>query len=181
MKKKVSENMTWFYVALVGIGISLLSLFQPVLMYARVGFNIVDLIKGDDLFNQYVLANYWGPVYWYITPTTITILALLAIVALACAIIGLLTLRTQRPNKKNFVLTIIGLVGIMIPSLTAIVCVVVLGDYFDGNLRLGLAPIISPIAIIVSIAAVIRRKNKAAEALRKEVEKKGLIWEAKEL
>ena len=90
-------------------------------------------------------------------------------------------MRAQYPNTKNFVLTIVGLIGVLIPSVTAIVCVVALGQYYPGGLSLGIAPVISPIAIMVSIGAVVRRKNKVAEELQKEVEEKGLIWKAGDL
>lgn len=183
--KKATAKKGWFYLALGCIAVSLLSLFLPIFQYdlgtMSKKFNIIDLVNGNSDFNYYVITQYSGPVIWNIKPETVSILSVIAIAALICAVVGLITLRAQRPNTKNFVLTIIGMIGILLPSVTAIVCVVGLGKYYNGSLSLGIAPIISPIAIFISVGAVIRRKNKVAEELRKEVEKKGLIQKAGDL
>ncbi|MGN1165610.1 MAG: hypothetical protein ACI4S2_04185 [Lachnospiraceae bacterium] len=181
MNKKVTQTKGWFYLAIGCIVISLLSLFLPIFESYGFTFNIIDLISGSEDFTFFVIEGYTGPVIWNITTGTVVALAIIAVVALICAILGLITLKAQRPNTKNFILTIIGLVGILIPSITAIICVVGFGQYYSGGLRLGIAPIISPIAIMVSIAAVIRRKNKVAEEMEKEVKEKGLIWKAGDL
>ncbi len=181
MNKKITEKMTWFYIAIGGIAVSLLSMFLPILKLDDIGFNIIDLVGGNETFDYYVISMYSGPVIWNITSSTVAFLAILGVAALVFAVVGLVTLRVQRPNTKNFVLTLVGMVGILIPSLTAIICVVIFGKYYYGKLSLGVAPIISPIAILVSIGVVIRRKNKVAEELRKEVEEKGLIWKAGDL
>ena len=180
MNKKMNEK-GWFYMSMGCISISLLSLFLPIFQSYGINFNIIDLINGNSYFAQNVIGAYTGPVIWNITSDTVAVLSVIAIAALICAIVGLVTLRAQYPNTKNFILTIVGLIGILIPSVVSVICVVGLGQYFPGGLRLGIAPIISPIAIIVSIGAVIRRKNKVAEELQKKAEEKGLIWKAGEL
>lgn len=185
MTKKITSKSRWFYLSIGCIIVSLLSSFLPIFRYGTgketLSFNIIDLVKGNEDFNYYVLARYSVPVIWHITSGTVSILAIVAVAALICAVVGLITLRAQIPNTKNFILTIIGLIGILIPSLTAIICVVGLGKYYTSELSLGIASIISPIAILISIGAVIRRKNKVAEEMRKEVEEKGLIWKAGDL
>lgn len=180
MNKKMNEK-GWFYMSMGCILISLLSLFLPIFQSYGINFNIIDLISGNSYFAQNVIGAYTGPVIWNITSDTVAGLSVIAIAALICAIVGLVTLRAQYPNTKNFILTIVGLIGILIPSVVAVICVVGLEQYFPGGLSLGIAPIISPIAIIVSIGAVIRRKNKVAEELQKKAEEKGLIWKAGEL
>lgn len=181
MNKKMDKKGGWFYLSIGCILVSLLSLFLPIFQSFGMNFNIVDLVSGDSYFANYVIAAYTGPVIWNMTSDTVAVLAIVAIVALVCAIVGLITLRAQYPNTKNFILTIVGLIGVLIPSITAIICVVGLGQYYPGGLSLGIAPIISPIAIIVSIGAVVRRKNKVAEELHKKAEEKGLIWKAGDL
>lgn len=181
MNKKAKEKKVWFYVAIGCVVISLLSMFLPILYSYGVSFNIIDLLKGDIFFEEYVIEAYTGPVIWNITSGTVVLLSVIALAALVCAIVGLVTLQAQRPNTKNFVLTFIGLIGILIPSITIIISVLCLQQYYPGGLKLGIAPIISPIAIMISISAVIRRKNKVAEEMRREVEEKGLIWKAGDL
>lgn len=181
MSKTITDTKGWFYLSIGGIVVSLLSLFLPIFRSYDINFNIIDLIGGSEEFNELVIEGYTGPVIWNLTTGTVALLAIIAIIALICAIVGLITLKAQRPNTKNFLLTIVGLVGILIPSITAIICVVGFREYYPGGLYLGIAPIISPIAIVISICAVIRRKNKVAEEIRKEVERKGLIFKAGDL
>ena len=181
IEKKVTEKKTWFLVAMGSLLISIVSLLLPVITYNGYGFNILALIGGDRRFESLVLNSYRGPVLWDLTGFSVSILAILAVAALVCAFVGLFTLRAQRPNTRNFILTIVGLIGVAVPSITVIFSVLALGRYYPGGLGIGIAPIISPIAIGICIYTVIRRKNKVAEEIRKEVEKKGLIWEAGDL
>ena len=187
MYKKRTERKGWFYLAVGCLIVSLISLFLPIIRYTDsiidYQFNIIDLVKGNSSFEFLVLEEYTGPVLWKITDFTVSVLAVIAVVSLFLAVAGLITLRAQRPNTKQFVLTIIGLIGVSIPSVTVIICVLSFGHYYSdgGFLSLGIAPIISPIALLISIGAVIRRKNKVEEEMRKEAEEKGLIWKAGDL
>lgn len=181
MDKKKTEKKMWFNIAVGGIVASIISMFLPILKSHGMGFNIIDFIVGNEFFNRYVVLGYHGPHILTITSLGVLLLALLAVGALICAVIGLLTLRAQRPNTMNFVLTIVGLIGILLPSVITIACVLVFGNYYEERLVLGVAPIMSPVAVLISLGAVVRRKNKVAEELRKQVEAKGLIWKAGDL
>ena len=181
MKKRITDTKGWFYLAIGCVVISLLSMFLPILVSYGKSYNIIDLVSGDSAFAEEVIEAYTGPVLWNITSETVIILAFLAAASLVITIVGLITLRVQRPNIGNFILTFIGLIGNLIPSLTAIICVVGFQKYYPGQLGIGIAPIISPIAILISMLAVMRRKNKVAEEIRKEVEREGLIWKAGDL
>lgn len=181
IEKKVTNKKGWFYIAVGGLIISLISMLFPVINYSGMNFTAYDMITENRYFDDLILNDYHGPVLWDLTAGTVSVLAIVAVAALLLAILGLVTLRAQRPNTINFILTIIGLLGIAVPSITVIFSVLVLGKYYSGDLTLGIAPIISPIAIIISIFAVIRRKNRVAEEIRKEVERKGLIWKAGDL
>lgn len=192
MRKKIE-----YYIAVCCLIISIISMFMPIVSYkvsygyqshyfktnagASYSFNIIDLIRGSEDFNQIILVEYKGPVVWNITRGMCSILGIIAVLAIVCAAIGLFTLRVQRPNTRQFILTIVGLIGIAVPSVVIIVVVFMCGKYYSGTLSCGIAPILSPIAMLVSLCAVIRRKNKVAEALRKEMEEKGLIRQAKDL
>ena len=181
MRRNVTDTKGWFYLSLGCVIVSLLSMFFPILTSYGKGYNIINLVRRDSSFTNDVIAEYTGPVIWNITSETVVILVSLAALSLVLTIAGLITLRAQRPNTGNFIMTFIGLIGNLIPSVTAIICVTVLQQYYPGGLKLGIAPIISPIAILISILAVIRRKNKVAEEIRKEVEQRGLIWKAGDL
>ena len=181
MSKKVSDTKGWFYLSLGGVIISLLSMFLPILTSYGKRYNIIDLVCGNQDFADDVIGAYTGPVLWNITSGTVIILAILAAISLILTIVGLITLRAQRPNIGNFILTFVGLIGNLLPSLTAIICVVCLQQYYPGGLGLGIAPIISPIAILVSLLAVIRRKYKIDKDIKKDAERRGLIRKAGDL
>jgi len=131
------EKRGWFYVAFIGLGISVISLFMTIITYvSRDGhsfyFNIIDILGGSSTFDYYVLNQY-------------------------------------------------KLIGVAVPSLVLILCVLVFGGYFDGKIGFGLAPVITPAAMIVCICAVIRRKNHVQEQLQRELEAKGKIWKPRDL
>lgn len=181
MKKKA-----WFYIAISCVGISILSLFFSIITYrgtygVKYSFSIVDLLIHTEKFEDQVLNQYNGPVVWDITGTITVALVVIAVFGILCSIIGLFTLRAQRPNTWQFILTITGLICVAVPSVVLIVCVVGYGKYYHGTLGFGVAPIITPIAMVLCIATVIRRKNRVAEELRRELEAKGLIRRAGDL
>lgn len=179
------NKKNWFYIAIACVAVSVASLFTSIITYTtasgtRYSFSIVDLIGGSADF-EIVYKQYKGPVVWNITGAITTVLALVAVLAILCSVIGLVTLRAQRPNTWQFILTLVGLAGVAFPSIVLFICVLGYGKYYSGTIRCGISPVITPIAMIICIAVVVRRKNKLAEELRKEAEAKGLIWEAKDL
>lgn len=183
------NKKTWFNIAIGYVCFSIISLFLPIITYipadfyidTKIKFSIVDLIGGSEVVDYLLTDQYYGPVIFRITGTTVAILAVIVILSVICAVVGLITLRAQRPNTWQFVLTIIGLVGTALPSLILIVCVIGFGQYYPGTIGIGIAPIITPIAMILCIAVVIRRKNRVAEELRKEMEQQGMIYRAGDL
>lgn len=177
------EQKNFFYIAWGCLGCSFLSMLFPVISYKnpegkKFSYSILKLIFNSSNFEKNVLVKYKGPVVWDITGNITVVLVLVFIIAYLCAIIGLVTLRAQHPNTWQFVLTIVGLVGVAFPSLVLIICVAGYGKYFKGFISFGIAPIITIISMIACIFAVIRRKNKVAEELRRELEAKGLIRKA---
>lgn len=186
MAKVTADKEGWFKLSLAGVLVSLASLFTPIFIFAADSgetyfYNICHIVNGSNGFFENMVYNYFGPVIWESNMTSIACLAILSVAALACAIIGLVTLRVQRPNTINFILTILGLIGILIPSLIVYAVVLMQKDYYLGHIYLGAAPIISPIAVFMSIGAVIRRRNKVQEMINEELQRRGLIWEAGDL
>lgn len=182
MDTKVKDKKVWLYVATAALIISILSSFMTILSYRTSSgevykYNLTALLEGND-FTQKVLAGYNGTVYWKIDGFWVSFLTVISAAALICAIVGLVTLRQQRPNVKQFWLTIIGLAGTSIPALLVLIAVPMFQDGFPGTLNYGIYPVIAPIATLVSVLAVYRRKNKVQEELRRELEARGKIWKA---
>lgn len=179
------DKKKWFYVAIACVAVSVLSLFTSIITYTAPSgvatpYSLLDLLQGTE-FRDNVLSQYRGPVLWSMGGSTVSVLAFIAVAALVCAIVGLVTLRAQRPNKWNFVLTIVGLIGTSFPSFLVILAVVLSGDYFNGSISCGVSPVITPVAMVICIYVVIRRRNKVLEQLRMEMEAKGMIWQAGDL
>ena len=176
MKKK---KMIWFIIAISCVVISILSLFMSIITYTtedghmKYSFSILDLIGQSSEFEKYILKEYKGPVVWDITGAITAVLAIFVVAGILCAIMGLITLRAQRPNTWQFILTITGLIAVAFPSIVLIVCVLGYGKYYAGTIGFGIAPIITPIAMITCIIVVVRRKNKLAEELRENLKQKG--------
>ncbi len=173
----------WFKVAIAGLAVSVFSLFTTIIRYESTAgevykYSIVELIKNDD-FSKRVLNQYTGKVLWHMDGTVIVGLVILMVVSLICAIVSLITLRAQYPNKRQFILAIVSLIGVAFPSFLVILAVMLSEKYFIGTISCGMAPIISPVAIIICIIAVVKRKNKVDKDLKERT--KNLIWEAGEL
>lgn len=181
MDTKSKEKKKWLYVAAGALGVAVLSMFTTILSYKSAGtvysYNLLGLIEGND-FTQNVLANYRGTVYWRIDGFWVTLLTVVSLASLICSIVGLFTLRQQRPNIKQFWLTIIGLAGTSLPALLVLIAVPMFRSGFQGELTYGIYPVVAPIATLVSVLAVYRRKNRVQEELRKELEDKRKIWKA---
>lgn len=174
MKKKI-----WFYIALSCLAVIGLSMLVSVVIYIDeagtvTNYNLANLIFQQDFMNN-VLWWYTGPVLWKMQGATIPVLTLIAAVSLICAVGGLLTLRVQRPNRWQFRLTILGLAGTCIPSLLVILAAVMSEAWFPGRIIPGVSPILTPLAMGLSIYVVVRRRNVVQEQLQAELRAKGLI------
>ena len=179
------KNKAWFYVAIGCIMISIASMFASIIVYInqvgnRSSYNIISLLEGDD-FSNHVLAKYTGPVLLRMPGNIVTLFAVIGIISIICAVVGLFTLRVQYPNKWQFVLTIVGLIGTLIPSGLILFGVIVSNEYFPGELRCGLYPIITPIAMAISVAAVLRRRDKVKRMNLERLASQGMIRKAGDL
>lgn len=184
METKDRNKKRWLYTAALMLLLSVASSFLPVLSYRTQDgqvyrYNLIQLIQGGD-FTRQVLYGYTDTVYWEINEAWVTAFAVISVLSLLCAVIGLFTLRQQRPNIMQFWLTMVGLAGTSLPALLVLFAVLVFQKGFPGTLSIGLYPVIAPVAAIISVAAVYRRKNKYQEELRRELQARGKIWQAGE-
>lgn len=180
------EKNNWFYLALTSLALSIASMFLPILKYTTTAgkqytFTLPDLLRGSDAYESVVMEQYDGPVILELNGRAAAILGVLAVLAILCALIGLFSLRAQRPKTGQFVLTIIGLVGVSIPSLLLIGCVLGFQKYYSGVIQFGIAPILSPLAIVICLVAVRYRRSHVSKRLREEAEASGLIEQAGDL
>lgn len=111
----------------------------------------------------------------------IRIFAIIGIIAVICAIVGLALLSKQKDNTWSFVLTLIGLFGTMAPAILIFICVILLGNDFKGTISAGIYPIVSIIAMIISIIAATQVYRKNKEYNRKLKEADGLIFRGGDL
>ena len=172
----------WFYIALGCIAVSIVSMFTSIIIYIDskgkiYSYNILRLLEGNG-FSNFVLSKYTGPVYMILTGRWITVLAVISIVSIIFAVVGLLTLRVQYPTTWQFVLTITGLCGTLLPSLLIIYGVFVSKRYFTGELRCGIYPIITPIAMAVCVAAVLQRRDRVKKQNLERIRREGMIRKA---
>lgn len=182
------KNNSWFYLALGGIVLSVITLFMPILIFMKAGhvgvlytFNIMDFIRYNRDLDTALRLSGSAPYKFLVSGTMRTILGIIAVLSLVLAVTGLFTLRRQRSNKLQLAMTVAGLIGIMIPCLVLVFIVFVNGSYYNGKLSLGPAPIVIPLAMIVSILAVTRRRNRSLEKIQRELMDKGIMSEGGDL
>lgn len=176
------EKNKWFYVALGSLAVSILSLFVSVITYkmpygAKTSYNILDFFQGERFVRE-VLVDYRGRVFWQIDSGSVRILAVLALGALIMSVIGICTMRAQRPRTWQFVMALVGLAGTAIPSILIFYAVFQSSKGFAGQIQIGIAPVIMPIAAVISIIAVTYRRNSALKEMERRAREQNLIWEA---
>lgn len=162
------------------LAVSILSLFTTIIGYKNgngeyKAFSVLDLVSSGE-FEEFVGSEYTGTVYIAIQGTVLHIFVVVGIAAIFCVVIGLATLSSQKKNVWPFIMTLIGLIGTMVPSILILVFVLALNNNYIGTLSCGVYPIITPIAMIISIIASTQmfRRNRAYVKKLKAAE--GLIF-----
>lgn len=184
---KKSKDNKLIILAYTSLIISILSVFTTIVGYTnRNGvhrsFTLLDFLSNNgNGFDSFVSREYVGKIYWVIRMPTIRIFIFIGITAVICAFIGLSLISKQKENKASFILTLLGLLGTMAPALLIFSCIVVLKDNYLGNISFGLYPIVSPIAMLVCIAAATEMHRKNNEYKKKLKEANGLIFRAGDL
>lgn len=204
MKKGKAKRNGWFYVAIGALLVSMLSLFTPIITYTEgtkpisfsrilglnVGsgssyasfktYNIIDLLKGDSLVKE-VLTFYRGEVFWRIDTPEIIAMALLVIASLTASLVGICTMRSQYHRRWQFIMTLAGLIGTAFPSLVIFYAVNQSQKGFSGVIQCGIAPVIMPVAALISIIAVVYRRSSVQKEIRQRAKAENLIWAAGDL
>ena len=204
MKKGKAKRNGWFYVAIGALLVSMLSLFTPIITYTEgtkpisfsriLGlnagsgssygsfktYNIIDLLKGDSLVKE-VLTFYRGEVFWKIDTPEIIAMALLVIVSLTASLVGICTMRSQYHRRWQFIMTLAGLIGTAFPSLVIFYAVNQSQKGFSGVIQCGIAPVIMPVAALISIIAVVYRRSSVQKEIQQRVKAENLIWTAGDL
>lgn len=184
MKKKNNELIILAYASLI---ISILSAFTTIVGYKnRLGvyrsFSLIDFLSKDgNSFDSFVSKEYIGKIYWVINIPTIRNFVIIGILAVICAFVGLSLISKQKENTSSFILTLLGLIGTMAPAVLIFICIVILKENYLGDISFGIYPIISPIAMMVCIAAATQMHRKNNEYKKKLKEANGLIFRAGDL
>lgn len=184
--EKFKENKL-VAIAYSGLAIAILSAFTTIVSYTNSSgvhrsFSLINFLAEDASgFGPFVFAEYKGEAYMTYENWQPFFLIALGTIAIACAFIGLVHLSKQTDNKLSFVLTILGLIGTMAPSLIIFICIIALKDNYLGTISCGIYPIVSPIAMIVCIAAAAKMRRRNVEYRKKLKEAEGLIFRGGDL
>ena len=183
----MKEGKSWLLAAWSSMLISLVAMaFTPVAVYVSgegetLSYSILSLVTDGSHFSQSVLNEYTGPVLLTFRGPVVAALAAVAIAAVACALVGLVLIGTQYPQRWQFCLTFVGLVGTAVPSVLILVGVFLSEDYFLGTLRCGASPVITPVAMIISIIAVTKRRSAAQKAVTDQLIAEGKLMRGGDL
>ena len=182
---KLKENKL-VAVAYSTLAIAVLSAFTTIVSYTNGSgvhrsFSLIDFLSDAEGFGYFVFNEYLGKSYVKYKSWQLFLLIALGTAAIACAFVGLKRLSKQTDNQTSFILTILGLVGTMAPSVIIFICIVALKENYLGTISCGIYPIVSPIAMIVCIAAAAKMRRRNVEYRRKLKEADGLIFRGGDL
>lgn len=125
--------------------------------------------------------EYIGNVVVTIDIQIIRVLVVIGIAAIICAFLGIATLSKQKKNMWPFVLTLAGLIGTMIPSVIIFIAVLFLKSQYMGTLSCGIYPVVTPIAMIISMVTATQMHRRNQEYIKKMEAAEGLIFRGGDL
>lgn len=174
------KNKKWIYFAISGLVISIISLLFPIITYTDQrgtahAFNIFQLLSGG--FAQIVQGEYTGESLIRLSQSSfdaiIAVIGVLGTIAIVLSMIGLRSMSKQYESQWPFRLTLCGLIGTAIPAFLLLTAFALSTNYYLGEISLGLYVIITPVAMIASCVAVIKRHQltKAELEIQKEAAK----------
>ena len=161
----MTRKKGWMIIALSGLGLSVVSLFLPILVIQYSGgrqefYNILRLFRFSD-FTDNVLSNYTGVFFREMSENAASSITLLlaatGVVAIVLAFTGILSMNKQYESVWPFVLAIVGLVCTAVPALSILIIVLVFKAYFLCGITAGAYVYITPLAMVASCAAVTAR------------------------
>lgn len=174
----IIKNKNWMIISVGALALSLLSLFLPVVSYTTgagrgvqqsYSFNIVELLDGNT-FVQKVLSEYRGSFLSGLSEGSanaiLTLLCVIGVAAIVLSAVGLRSMSKQYESAWPFRLTMVGIVCTAIPAVVILITVMMSGAQFRGVLRPGAYVFITPAAMIISCATVVKRYQLTQEELR---------------
>lgn len=175
----MKKNITWLLPVLIMLVASVASMFLPVLTYAYPTgdlerFNVISFVQPPDSL-MWILGDYSGSFVIDVNETVIVIAAIVAVLAIIAAFTGVITMSLQRQNTWQFVLALVGIIGTALPSVLIFLAVLLSKNYFPGTFRLGVYPIITPIAMVLCMITVTRKHKRTQAELQAMEKAKGLI------
>lgn len=184
------KNKSWIYLSIGGICLSVLSLLLPIVTYQSginnrevVSFNIFGLLNGG--LAHYILHEFTGTVLFVVSNTTGDLItALVSFVGVGAILLsfwGIRSMSKQYESVWPFRLTIIGLIGTMIPSFILLILFFASKGYLRGTVSLGAYVFITPIAMITSCVAVVKRHYLTRQELSLQKEAASYIFPAGDL
>lgn len=176
----MNKKKGWLYIALGALILSIVSLFLPVITYHSSDgntytYNVIKLFNAED-FLQNVLADthtssatglmslFDKHSYSDALPQFLTVLiVLISILAIVVAFVGIISMSKQYESATPFRLAVLGLIGSAIPAVALLLMAILTRNYFYEPVKLGVYPIITPIAMIIAIIAVNSRHKLSKE------------------
>ena len=162
MASKKKHN--WILFSINGLVLSLVSLLFPIITYTdRHGtvhsFNIFKLLGGG--FASIVQKEYVGGSLMDISGSTFDLIvaavSLVGAAAIIVSFVGIRSMSKQYESQWPFRMTVCGLLGTAVPALLLLVAYGLSTNYYLGKISLGGYVIVTPLAMIASVLAVVKR------------------------
>ena len=159
-----NQKKFWIYFSIGGLIVSLISLFFPIITYTnQIGtvtrFNIFHLLGGG--FAGIVQEEYIGKSMVVISQNTfdriVAVVGVIGAVSIITSFIGIRSMSKQYESQWPFRMTLCGLIGTTIPAVLLMIAVLLSPEYYLGDISLGMYVIVTPVAMIASCLAVVKR------------------------
>lgn len=159
-----NQKKFWIYFSIGGLIVSLISLFFPIITYTnQIGtvtrFNIFHLLGGG--FAGIVQEEYIGKSMVVISQNTfdriVAAVGVIGAVSIITSFIGIRSMSKQYESQWPFRMTLCGLIGTTIPAVLLMIAVLLSPDYYLGDISLGMYVVVTPVAMIASCLAVVKR------------------------
>ena len=183
------KNKKWIYFAAGGLVTSIISLLFPIITYTNQrgdvhSFNIFQLLSGG-FAKQIVQEEYTGGSLIRLSQSSfdaiIAVIGVFGTIAIVLSMIGLRSMSKQYESQWPFRLTLCGLIGTTIPAFLLLTAFALSTSYYLGKISLGLYVIITPVAVITSCIAVIKRHQLTKAELELQKEAANYIYVAGDL
>lgn len=174
----IEKNKIWIRLAFCGLIISLVSLLFPIIVYTSYrdhtahSFNLIGLLTGG--FAEVAQREYTGKSWIELSTGAfdvfVAIAGIIGAASIVLSLVGLRSMSKQYESQRPFRMTLCGLIGTAIPALLLLLAFGLSTNYYQGEVSLGAYVVITPLAMIASCLAVVKRHQltRAELALQKE-------------